>query len=133
MIAAKQHALGREALFLGDSPYQRGEVGRLHAGVTAVLIDLVGRRFDQREGVVTQRRAERGAQDQRMRRADRDGDTALAAPVAFELSNKFVECIHGKPRNQRAASLRKASSSANVAVPSIGPFFNTAFAPLATA
>ena len=47
MIAAKNNTFSRETDGTGDVVDEVTEIGRLHAGVAAKLIHLVGCRFDQ--------------------------------------------------------------------------------------
>ena len=95
-----------------------------HAGIAAVLVDLVAGRLDQQRGAVGQRLINAGLEHHRMGGTDRR-DAARA-------------CRHGwRARISRSgahrARARKASSSAMVELPSIGPFLPTASAPAALA
>ena len=65
VVAAQHEQLRRQALDAGQRFDEAAEVDRRHAGVAAVLVDLVGGRLDQR------RPAERGALAQRRRQHDR--------------------------------------------------------------
>ena len=68
MIAAQQHTLVRQTHAGSNVSHEANKIRRPHAGIAAVLIDLVRSGFNQR---VTLRRvgaAQRGLNDQRMRR-----------------------------------------------------------------
>ena len=47
MISAENYALNRKSDFFGKSFAKRHEVSRFHARVTAVLVNLIRRRFDK--------------------------------------------------------------------------------------
>ena len=49
MIAAEHDAVSPHADAIGDTVNKVTEVRRLHAGIAAVLVDLVRGRFNQRE------------------------------------------------------------------------------------
>ena len=61
MVAAEQDPFLREALTVGNSANHGDEVRRLHAGIAAILVDLVRGRFDERELVPATGGAEQGA------------------------------------------------------------------------
>ncbi len=90
MVAAQQQAFAREADLVGDREDEFAEVPRRHAGVAAELVDLVGRGFDQHGGFGAQAFAERRAQYDRMRGADRvDADRLACLVAADEFENGF--------------------------------------------
>ena len=129
MIAAEDQAIDRETRFVRMRLDKAAEAGRRHAGVAAVVVDLVAGGLDQHIRAPRRAMAQGSLDDQRMRRADR-GDAA------------FLAC--GAPRrNVRKPSRRvthcvfpvamKASTASSGKMPSIGPLRVTASAPQALA
>ena len=70
VVAAQQHAVWRQADAVGDGQHEAAEVGGLHAGVAAELVDLVGGGLHQQRRAVVQRLVHGGLDDQGMGRAD---------------------------------------------------------------
>ena len=88
MVPAEQNAISRQAGAIGNAMDKVAEARRFHAGVAALLIDLVGRRLNQRE-----RRS--GPQDVAKRRLDhqrmRGTDGKYAARLAGLVTRDEVE------------------------------------------
>ena len=88
MVPTEQNAISRQAGAIGNAMDKVAEARRFHAGVAAILIDLVGRRLDQRE-----RRS--GPQDMAKRRHDhqrmRGADGKYAARLAGLVTRDEVE------------------------------------------
>lgn len=66
MVAAAQDAVGGHTFFLCQAIQERPEIGGGHAGVAAVLVDLIGRGLHQDDGIVGFRAAQGGADDERI-------------------------------------------------------------------
>ena len=128
MVAAEDQLFHIEADFGRDRLDEAAEIGRLHARIAALVVDLVAGRLDQhgRAGfhAFAQRRADHGG----MGRAD-GGDAADTAGLV--VAGKLAEKAHRASPTGVVAM--KASSSAKLEVPSIGPFTVTVRAPAALA
>src|SRR5690606_38276088 len=94
VVAAEHDPRRVEADLGGDAVDECDEVGRGHAGVAAVLVDLVAGRLEQDEGQAgALRMAQRGLDDDGVGRADRGhaaGDALLVA------RDQVLENVHGK-------------------------------------
>ena len=128
MIAPEDDAGGIEADPRRNRLDKGAEVRRGHAGVAALLVHLVAGRLDQGAPSAARRLQQRRFDDQGMRRADRrDAGLAVGQARADE-GRRAAHCACLEDRADR-----KASSSARLAAPSIGPCLVTASAPLAAA
>ena len=125
MVAAENKARAGQADAFGDAPDEIAEIGRLHAGVAAFLVDLVAGGLDQGRGVVVERLQQGRLDHQPMRRADR-GDPDRMPGTALRGQLHKCRGAHGKIPIS-------ASSCAKLEVPCIGPRTPTAKAPLALA
>src|SRR5690606_35248427 len=105
------------------------EIRRPHAGIAALLVDLVAGRLDEHGTVQRAAVPERRADDQRMGDAD-GGDACRPAGAARIREREKIEAGHDVLAGVAAM---KASSSAKVDVPSIGPRTVTVRAPAALA
>ena len=83
MVAAEDQALAREADPVGDPVDEGAEVGRGHAGVAALMVNLVAGRLDQHWAVVGLALAKGGLDDDRMGGADGGRADPVARGVAF--------------------------------------------------
>ena len=128
-VIAAQHDPGGGAAFLGrDPPHQCREIAWCHAGIAALMVDLIAGRLDQHGGAGRRAVAQRRAQHQRMRRTDRgDAPRPAFAPQPGQIVQPQR---HGAILGVAAMN---ASSSARVAAPSIGPRRITVRAPAAVA
>ncbi len=78
MVAAQDHLRAVEPDRVRDAPDQVAEVGRPHAGIAAILVDLVAGRLDQGRAAIRHRLSQRRLDHQRMRRAHRGDADGLA-------------------------------------------------------
>ena len=126
VVAAQDDPAARHADAVRDAVDELAEAVRRHAGVAAVLVDLVARRLDQGRAAVLHGLQQRRLDDHFMRRAY--GHDAHSTRNAT-LGRKRDQGV----RAHAPAPAMKASSSAKLDVPSIGPRTPTARAPLALA
>jgi hypothetical protein len=87
MVAAEDQALTGEVDSVGDAFDEGAKVGGRHAGVAAVMVDLVAGRLDQHRAVIRVALAKRSLDDDRMGGAD----GGQADPVARGVALRQVE------------------------------------------
>ena len=129
MVAAEDDAIEGKADAAGDGLDEVAEVGRRHAGIAAVLVDLVAGGLDQHRQAEPVGVAHGRLDDQRVRRTDRrNAFGAGARPPGGDV----LQYVLGHLAYLVCAAIR-ASSSARVEAPSMGPDAVTARAPAALA
>ena len=128
MVATQNQAFALEADPVGDLLDKAPKVGRRHAGVAALLVDLVAGRLDQHRFTDRPAPQQSRLDDHGMGGADR-GDPDWGASPA--IPRYIGDAANGHALCSRATT--KASSSACVEAPSIGPCRSTALAPAAAA
>src|SRR5579872_36920 len=127
MVAAKYEPVSVETDFPRDRLDMVDEGARGHAGIPAFMIDLVARRLDQDMFVGFYSVAKRSLDDDGMRRTNgSDADLFSHAPSRRKHRDRV---LHSGDRRWAM----KASSSAKLDAPSIGPLIVTARAPAALA
>ena len=111
-----------------DAGHEIAEARRRHASIAAVLVDLVAGRLDQNRGAVGHALQQGGFDGEGVGRADRRDADARAGMTE---TGKIRDGVGGHGVGLPDAI--KASSSAKLEAPSIGPCRDTASAPLAAA
>ena len=107
MVATEHDAIARQADAIRNAMDEVAEVRRRHAGIAAVLVDLVGGRLDQRERrIVSQGMRQRRLDRQRVRGTYGIHSPASAGPVA---RNPFENRLH--LRDAGSAGAASASES----------------------
>ena len=94
MIASKDHSGGVKTDARGDAIDEAAEISGRHAGVAALLVDLVAGRLDEDAPISAQRERQSGLYDDGMGGANRcDTGSAVGQPFAHE---RREEPSHGK-------------------------------------
>jgi hypothetical protein len=129
MIASEDHS-GRVKTYMHrDVFHGLAEIGGRHAGVAALLVDLIAGRLDENALARTKRKRQGRFDGDGMGGANRcDAGSPAGQPFAYQRRERSS---HGAGSFEWLAM--KASSSAWLAAPSIGPCRVTAKAPLAAA
>ena len=129
MIASENDPGGVKTNARRDRLDETAEIGRRHAGVAALLVDLIAGRLDKDAPARAKPERQGGFDDDWMGGANRcDAGPAVGQPFAHKRRERPS---HGRAFSNKLA--RNASSSAWLAAPSIGPCRVTARAPLAAA
>ncbi len=85
MIASEDHSGGVKTDARRDAVYKSAKIGRRHAGVTALLIDLIASRLDEDAPARANPQGQGGLDDDRMGGANRcDAGSAVSQPLAHE-------------------------------------------------
>ena len=108
MVPAQEHPLGGQADLIGHAPHEVTETRGTHARVATVLVDLVGRRLDQRLAAGGTRVLQRSPQHQRMRRAHRVDADGFATTVA---AHQVEQRLHARSSGSMARSAAAANAS----------------------
>ena len=109
----RECAISITICFAGQCKDKITEIGGLHAGITAVLIDLIAGSFNENWFVIVAVAAENRAQGFRMRGAVRRDASMVPCPAGRN-SRPHVRCA------------KNVSISVRVLLPSIGPILVTA-------
>ena len=83
MVASENDAFHRKANTLRDALHVVDKVSRRHAGIAAVLIDLIGRRLDENLAATAQRLLHDGADNKFVRTAAGINARVLPGVIAF--------------------------------------------------
>ena len=110
MVAAKDQAVERNARAGRMLLDEAAEGGRRHAGITALMVDLVACRLDQHIGAMYRAMAERCFDHQRMRRTDRSD---AAVPACRAPAGYFRKSFCREGHARVPVSAMKASTSAS--------------------
>jgi len=108
MIAPEQHPLTGEPDLIRQAPHDVPESRGLEAGVTAVLIHLVGGGFDQHGPVGGPGVLQGRAQHQRVGRADGSDPHRFTGTVAL---HQLEQCSHRSSSGSMASSAAAANAS----------------------
>ena len=94
MITSKDHSGGVKTDARRDTLHESAEIGGRHAGIAALLVDLVAGRLDEDAPVGAKRERQSGLDDDGMGGANRcDTGSAVSQPFAHE---RREEPSHGK-------------------------------------
>ena len=113
VLAAEQHPLALETDLIGHRPDEFAERRRPPAGIAAVLVDLVGGRFDQHVTAPGVRVLQSGRQHQRMRRADGGNTEQLAGAVAPHQLEQHLHADSSGSMASRAAATKASAMPAS--------------------
>ena len=127
MVSTQYNACCVETFLPRNTHHQSGKVCRSHSRITAVMIDLVASRFDERDRSRPRGMPQRGPQNDRIGRADRRNTLRVTR------NTRCAKRIENRAVHAGTFERMRVSSSARVPTPSIGPRTVTFRAPAAQA